>query len=58
MEKVDTKRVYLNGIEPLKFIFTQNKDDFIVQEIPLKDFSNKGNFFIMKIKKQIFQPGS
>jgi tRNA pseudouridine13 synthase len=51
MEKVDTKRVYLNGIEPLKFIFTQNKDDFIVQEIPLKDFSNKGNFFIMKIKK-------
>ncbi|MEA3288825.1 MAG: tRNA pseudouridine(13) synthase TruD [Campylobacterota bacterium] len=45
------KRIYFSTHEPLSFEFKQNKDDFIVEEIPSCEFSNKGNFFIMKIKK-------
>lgn len=45
------KRVYLKNDKVLNFKFTQTKDDFIVEEIPIK-FSNYGNFLILKIKKQ------
>ena len=45
-------RIYLNTNKPLKFKFTQNKFDFIVEEIPSREFKNRGNFFIMKIKKE------
>jgi len=45
------ERIYFNTHEPLNFEFKQNKDDFIVEEIPLCKFSNKGTFLIMKIKK-------
>ncbi len=47
-----TKRIYLQEHEPIDFNFNQNKYDFIVEEIPLYQFSNRGNFFILKIKKQ------
>ena len=46
-----SKRVYLYDHEPLNFDFVQNRDDFIVEEIPLKKFSNSGNNLILKIKK-------
>lgn len=46
-----TKRVYLNDHNPLNFLFRQNRDDFIVEELPLERFTNKGNFLILKIKK-------
>ncbi|MEA3352185.1 MAG: tRNA pseudouridine(13) synthase TruD [Campylobacterota bacterium] len=45
------ERIYFNTHKPLSFEFQQNKYDFIVEEIPLYKFLNKGNFFIMKIKK-------
>jgi tRNA pseudouridine13 synthase len=45
------KREYLNYNEPLNFTFVQNRYDFIVEEIP-NEFSNKGNFLILKIKKE------
>ena len=49
---MQTKRIFLQTHEPLKFTFNQNKHDFIVEEQPLHKFSGKGNFFIMKIKKE------
>lgn len=45
------KRVYNIDSKELTFSFSQNEDDFIVEEIPIK-FSNKGNFLILKIKKR------
>ncbi len=45
-------RIYLNTNKPLKFKFAQNRLDFIVEEIPSREFKNRGNFFIMKIKKE------
>lgn len=47
-----SERIYLNTHKPINFKFTQNKFDFIVEEIPLKAFKGKGNFFIMKIQKE------
>ncbi|MEA3554790.1 MAG: tRNA pseudouridine(13) synthase TruD [Campylobacterota bacterium] len=49
---MQTTRIFLQTHEPLKFTFNQNRFDFIVQEIPLGEFTNKGNFFILKIKKE------
>lgn len=45
------KRVFLQKYKPLNFNFYQNKEDFIVTEEPIA-FSNKGNFIILKIKKE------
>lgn len=45
-------RLYLNTHKPLNFKFTQNKFDFIVEEIPSHKFKQKGNYFIMKIQKE------
>lgn len=45
------KRVFLQKYKPLDFNFYQNKEDFIVTEEPIA-FSNKGNFIILKIKKE------
>jgi tRNA pseudouridine13 synthase len=45
-------RVYLNTHKALNFKFTQNKFDFIVEEIPARNFKQKGNFFIMKVQKE------
>lgn len=45
------KRVYLKNDKVLNFKFTQTKEDFIVEELPIK-FSEHGNFLILKIKKE------
>ncbi len=45
-------RLYLNTHKPLNFKFTQNKFDFIVEELASRKFKDKGNFFIMKIQKE------
>ncbi len=49
---MQTKRIFLQTHEPIRLTFNQNKYDFIVQEVPSIKFSGKGNFFIMKIKKE------
>ncbi len=54
-EKKDTmKRTFIQKYKPLNFNFYQNKDDFIVTEEPIA-FTNKGNFIILKIKKENFR---
>lgn len=45
-----TERIYPNNLKPLDFNFSQNKDDFFVEEKPI-NFTNKGAFLILKIKK-------
>lgn len=47
-----TQRKYLQKHEPLNFTFTQNRNDFVVTEIPLGEFKGKGSYLILKIKKQ------
>ena len=49
---MQTQRIFLQTHEPLNFTFKQTKDDFIVDEIIDKEFKGKGNFLILKIKKQ------
>lgn len=44
-------RVFLQDHEPIDFLFEQNRDDFIVDEIFAKPFKTKGNFLILHIKK-------
>ena len=44
------KREYLENREKINFKFEQNKDDFIVDEIP-KKFKGNGNFLILHVKK-------
>ena len=43
-------REYIQNREPIHFKFEQNKEDFIVDEIPRK-FKGNGNFLIFHIKK-------
>ncbi|HIP54674.1 MAG TPA: tRNA pseudouridine(13) synthase TruD [Sulfurimonas autotrophica] len=43
-------REYLQNKNTIHFQFEQNKDDFIVDEIPLR-FTGKGNFAILHVKK-------
>lgn len=50
--KPSNKRLFLQNYTPIKFTFVQNKFDFIVDELPLEEFSNRGNFLILKIKKE------
>jgi tRNA pseudouridine13 synthase len=38
--------------DPIHFEFKQTIERFFVEEIPLYPFSNKGNYLILKIKKQ------
>lgn len=49
---MNTQRLYIQEHTPLSFTFSQNKFDFIVDEIPSIIFKEKGNFLIVKIKKQ------
>lgn len=46
-----TKRVFFHKYKVLDFTFKQTRDDFIVEEIPI-NFTNRGNFIVLKIKKQ------
>lgn len=45
------KRVYKYSKKVLDFKFSQNEEDFIVTEEPIR-FSNSGGFLILKIKKK------
>ena len=36
----------------LDVVFKQNKDDFVVTEIPLYDFSGEGEHLIIKFRKK------
>ncbi|MDY0116981.1 MAG: tRNA pseudouridine(13) synthase TruD [Sulfurimonadaceae bacterium] len=45
------QRTYLYTTQPLEFDFYQNKEDFKVDEIALKEFKNKGNFLILHVQK-------
>ena len=49
---MQTQRIFLQTHEPLSFTFKQTKDDFFVEEIANGTFKGKGNFLILKIKKQ------
>jgi len=42
---------YAYSHTPLKFDFKQTIERFFVEEIPLYDFTGRGNFLILKIKK-------
>jgi len=44
------QRVYKNNDKTLNFKFSQNEDDFIVDEQGIR-FSNSGNFVVLKIQK-------
>ncbi len=46
------KRVFIQNHKKIDFTFTQNKYDFIVEEIPNRVFSGSGNYLILKIKKE------
>jgi len=48
-----TQRIFFQDFEPLEFTFKQNRYDFIVDEIPNINFSGRGNYLILKIKKQL-----
>ncbi len=45
------KREYLQSVEGIDFKFYQTKTDFIVDEIPSKEFLGKGNYLILHIQK-------
>jgi len=49
---MQTQRIFLQTHEPLSFTFKQTKDDFIVDEVTDIEFRGKGNFLILKIKKE------
>jgi len=49
---MQTQRIFLQTHEPINFTFKQNKFDFIVDEITDIKFKGKGNFLILRIKKQ------
>jgi tRNA pseudouridine13 synthase len=46
------RKIYAYPHRPIEFDFQQSVDRFIVKEIPLYDFSAKGNYLILKIQKQ------
>ncbi len=48
-----TQRIFLQNHEPINFTFNQNRYDFIVDEVTNIKPTTKGNFLILKIKKQL-----
>ena len=51
--EMKTERIFFQTHEPLSFTFKQNRYDFIVDEIPSIEFSGRGNYFILQIKKEL-----
>jgi len=49
--EINSSRVFFSTHKPIELTFSQNRYDFIVDELPYQ-FSNKGNYLILKIKKQ------
>ena len=45
------KKIYAYNHQPIYFDFKQTVDRFFVEEIPLLNFSNRGLYLILKIKK-------
>jgi len=45
------KKTYAYNHKPINFDFAQTIDRFLVEEIPLFEFNNKGSYLILKIKK-------
>ena len=45
------QRYYPNVTSKVDFRFTQNEDDFIVEEQPIR-FKNQGNFLVLKVIKK------
>lgn len=45
-------RSYSLTHSPIDFVFSQNSRDFVVEEVPLYDFSNSGEHLILKIRKK------
>jgi tRNA pseudouridine13 synthase len=45
------KKSYAYNHKPIYFDFAQTVDRFLVEEIPLFEFSNRGSYLILKIKK-------
>jgi len=50
---MQTQRIFLQTHDPIDFTFKQTRDDFIVDEITNIKFKEKGNFLVLKIKKQL-----
>jgi tRNA pseudouridine13 synthase len=49
---ITKERLFLQTHDAIDFTFVQNKFDFIVDEVPAKEFSDKGNYLILRIKKE------
>jgi len=45
-------RSYFLTHAPIDFIFKQNSRDFVVEEVPLYDFSGEGEHMVVKIRKK------
>lgn len=45
-------KIYAYNHKPIAFDFKQTVERFFVEEIPLYEFTNSGNFLVLKIKKQ------
>ena len=52
-EKIMIKQHYLNH-SPIDIYFKQSKDDFVVTEVPLYEFSGEGEHIIIKLRKKEF----
>jgi len=50
---MNKQRTFIQSHPTIPFRFTQNKFDFIVTELALNEFSNKGSYLILKIQKII-----
>jgi len=48
---MNKQRTFIQSHPTIPFRFTQNKFDFIVTELALNEFSNKGSYLILKIQK-------
>jgi len=48
---MNTKRTFIQTHKKIPFTFKQNRYDFIVTEIPLKEYGDLGNYIILKVKK-------
>lgn len=46
------KNFYIKSHPPINFVFSHNARDFIVEEIPLYDFTNEGEHLILKVRKK------
>jgi len=46
------KRIYLANHSPIDFYFRQSPRDFVVDEIPLYEWSGKGEHLVLKVRKK------